>query len=347
MNVLTPRVSFNISCAARALPDTPPVSNIDILQHFPRTANKSNAFHHKFSEKIQEDFGFSTRYWCHRPWESLDNAEDVTAESLVVETLEKIFSVMPPDRVQAFVLGSTTNKRYTGSQAAGALGQFKICAPAYDFKAGCSTSLAALQLAYALLNFGYQNVLTSCAETLSKVIDTNNEKTWFGLADGAASVWLTHNTNNPFTVLKSLFFTEGEYVDAYTTKGVFPPTQHQLDAYGYSLKGDETLLKNLALARYSQMLAAILPTAEEREAITWVITHQVNRHLIEQLLLANQLGHTSLLWDADSIGNIGGASILYTLARAMEEGEFNRKGRILMMSVGGGLSYAAQVLSFH
>lgn len=346
MDVLKPNIRFNISAASRALPKSGPITNLDILQNFPRTADKAQGFLTKFAEKIGEEFGFYTRYWCHKPWELLDNSRELTAESLAIQALDQL----APDllaKTQAFLLGSTTNKRFTGSQAAAVLGTFNITAPAYDLKTGCSTSLSSLHLSYALMALGYQNVLVSCAETLSKVIDPNNEKTWIGLADGAAALLLEQTPKGSFTVEKSGFSTNGVFVDAFTTQGVFPPTHQQIDNPGYHLHGDEQLLKELAYQQYTEMLAALLPNSQDKKDIRWIIPHQVNRNLIESLLSENQLQHAKILWDADSIGNIGGASILYTLARAVEEACFDKPGKILLMSVGGGLSYAAQVLQYH
>jgi len=347
MHILKPDICFNIVSAARAWPASQPVSNLEILQNFPGTAKKSANFHNKLDEKIREDFGYSSRYWSYKPWQSLDDAASITTESLSIETLGKIFSQCDPQSLQAFLFGSTTNKRYTGSQAAAALGHFNLQLPAYDLKAGCSTSLATLHLAYALMNTGYTNLLVGCAETLSKVIDPANERTWFGVGDSAAAIWLEKNNKGHFTIEKSVFTTDGTHADIYTTPGILPPTQSQLDRNDYSLRGNEMLLKDLALERYMQMIAQVLPTPEERAEITWIIPHQVNRKIIDYVISQNQLEHATLLWDADKFGNLGGTSILFTLARAIEQKLFNKNGKILMMSVGGGLSYAAQVIAYH
>ena len=347
MEILSPNIRFDITAASRVLPDSPPITNLDILQNFPRTSGHSLSFLEKFAEKIGEEFGFYSRYWCHKRWEPLDKSKAITAESLAIDAVQKLFAQFTPSKIHAFLLGSTTNKRFTGSQAAAVLGSLGIDAPAYDLKTGCSTSLSTLHLAYALMALGYSNVLVSCAETLSKVIDPENEKTWIGLADGAAALFMEKKETGAFTIEKSFFSTEGKYVEAFTTQGIFPPTKEQIDSIGYHLIGDESLMKELAYAKYKQMLAHLLPTKEDRNAITWIIPHQVNRKLITQLLQENDMINQSIIWDSDTIGNIGGASVLYSLARAIEEKVFDRPGKILMMSVGGGLSYAAQVLQFH
>jgi 3-oxoacyl-[acyl-carrier-protein] synthase-3 len=347
MEIVQPNLRFEISAVSRVLPESATITNLEILKNFPRTADKSHAFLEKFAEKIGEEFGFHQRYWCHKPWEPLDASRELTAESLAIRCVKKLLATYKPETIQAYLLGSTTNKRFTGSQAAAVLGELGISAPAYDLKTGCSTSLSTLHMAYALMALGYKNVLLSCAETLSKVIDPENEKTWIGLADGAASLFLEKKNTGSFTVEKTFFSTDGQFVDAYTTKGVFPPTQQQLETVGYHLMGDEHLLRELAYSRYTKMLKHLLPTENDKKEITWIIPHQVSRKLIDQLLDENQLGNKTIIWDADSIGNIGGSSIVYTLARAVEEQIFDRPGKILLMSVGGGLSYAAQILRYH
>lgn len=347
MVILQPNIRFDITAAARVLPDSPPISNLEILQNFPRTSDKSLSFLEKFAEKIGEEFGFHARYWCHKPWEPMDKSRELTAESLATSAVQKLLTQDTATRIHAFLLGSTTNKRFTGSQAAAVLGHLGIDAPAYDLKTGCSTSLSTLHLSYALMALGYQNILVSCAETLSKVIDPENEKTWIGLADGAAALLLKKSEVGAFSVEKTFFSTDGKHVEAFTTQGVFPPTKEQIDTVGYHLIGDETLMKELAYSKYTQMLTHLLPTEEDREAITWVIPHQVNRKLITQILQEHQMINKSIIWDADTIGNIGGASILYSLSKAIEENVFDRPGKILLMSVGGGLSYAGQILQFH
>ncbi|HHS8487552.1 TPA: 3-oxoacyl-ACP synthase III family protein [Legionella anisa] len=346
MEILHPRIRFDITAASRALPDSPPITNLEILQNFPRTSGHALSFLEKFAEKIGEEFGFYSRYWCHKPWESLDNSRELTAESLATEAVQKLFADYDSKKIHALLLGSTTNKRFTGSQAAAVLGSLGIDAPAYDLKTGCSTSLSTLHLAYALMALGYTNVVVSCAETLSKVIDPENEKKWIGLADGAAALLMEKKETGAFAVEKTFFSTEGKYVEAFTTQGVFPPTKEQIDTIGYHLVGDESLMKELAYAKYKQVLDHLLPTEEDRKNITWIIPHQVNRKLITQVLQEYQMSHKAIIWDSDTIGNIGGASVLYSLARAVEEKIFDRPGKILMMSVGGGLSYAGQVLQF-
>jgi 3-oxoacyl-[acyl-carrier-protein] synthase III len=345
VKIITPKLKFNISQANCYLPGEP-ISNLDILKRFPRTANKPVKMLTKFAEKLGEEFGFYRRYWCAKPWESLDEARDTNSESIGLIATKPLFESLPAKSLDAFVFGSTTNKRYTGSQACAILGACGVEAPTWDIKAGCSTSLASLHLAYGLLGLGYEQIIVSCAETLSKVIDKANEKTWLGLADGSAAIHLTKEEKGRFCVESVLYSTAGQYVDAYTTQGHLPPTHDELNSYGYVLQGDETLLKGLAYEKYTQMLEKLFQDEASRKAIRWIIPHQVSRKLIDRIMLEQKFHHADLIWHADKIGNVGGASIVYSLAKAFNEGVFDQDGKILMMSVGGGLSFAAHIIDY-
>lgn len=339
---LSPNLRFNILGSNHVLPSGSAISNVDILKNFPRTATKPLSFQQKMAQMITKETGFEKRYWVHKPWQSLDDATE-NAETLAIKALSSILESKPT--IDAFIMGSTTNTRYSGSQASSVLGQFNYIAPAYDFKAGCSTSLASLNFAYGLMHLGYKNTLICCAETMSKIIDPTNEKTWLGVADGAAALLLEANQQGQFCVEKTFFSTDGQYVDAFTTKGTLPPTPTTLEQDGYFLQGDEALLKDLAVEKYTAMLDQLFSEVDKAE-ISWIIPHQVNLNLTKMLIEKYQLQHCQLLWDAKQIGNIGGASILYTLTNALKNNTFNKDGKILMMSVGGGLSFAMQVLSY-
>lgn len=343
--VVRPNLKFNIIAESTCLAKHGPLDNYQILQKFPRMRNKSESFLKKFAAKIENEFGFSTRYWSHLPWQPLHASRLETSEKLSFDAVSKLNQQQNLKRIDAFILGTTTSSRYTGSQACAVMGKLGLETAAWDIKAGCSTSLASLQHAYALMALGYQNVLLSCAETLSKVIDPQNELTYFGLSDGGAALYLQQSEQGEFTVEYLYFSSKGQYVEAFTTPGLLPPSENEIRDYPYTLQGDESLLKVLAYEHYANMLHQSL-SQFERQDIQWIIAHQVSRQLINRLVHDFELQHSQLIWHGDKIGNIGGASIVYSLAQASKAGIFNKKGKILMMSVGGGLTFACHIIDF-
>jgi 3-oxoacyl-[acyl-carrier-protein] synthase-3 len=342
MKILKPNLTVKIEAVGRAWPEGAPISNAELLKHHPETADKPDALLEQLGERVARAYGFRTRYMTRKPWEKPSPKEE-SSESLAEKAVRQVFARNPKVKPEAFLLGSTTSRRYSGSQATSVLGKFGIEIPAWEAKAGCSTSLATLHLSQALMKQGYDSVLVACAETLSKVVHPGVRETWFGLADGGAAIAFKKvATKGDFKILRTVYSTDGTLVDLYTTPGDLPPTAETLAAHGYAMAGDATQLKDHAKKRYLEMIKALLPSKKERAAVKWIVPHQVNRLLTDEVIQEMGLAG-EVLWDSDKFGNIGGSSVLFTLARAIEEKKFKKGDTIFFMSVGGGLSFAAQV----
>ncbi len=325
-----------------ALPAGPPVRNIDLLALDPASRAKGPAFLRELGARIESRYGVAERYLVRRPGHD-PASRGLTSEDLAAEALGAAMDAAGGGAPSLLIHGTTTTSRYTGSQAAAMLGRFGLVAPAYDVKAGCSTSLASLHMAAAFLRSGYPDVAVACAETLSKVMHPGVRETWLGLADGGAAVWLARDEAAPeFVITRSYFSTDGRHVDLYTTRGLLPPTIEAIESNGYCLEGDKDRLAELAKERYAAMLDTLFPPSGPEAAIDWIIPHQVNRALIDDVLRPRRLG-ARVVWDAREVGNLGGASVLFSLACALGRGLFKPRDRVLLMSVGGGLSAAAQI----
>ncbi|MGZ3712954.1 MAG: 3-oxoacyl-ACP synthase III family protein [Bdellovibrionota bacterium] len=345
MKVLKPNLIVKVEGVGRSWPDGAPLSNAELLKHHPETSDKPEALLQELGKRVARAYGFELRYMTRKPWDKANHKNEESSESLSKKAVAQLLEKNPGFKPEAFLLGSTTTRRYTGSQATSVLANFGLEIPAYELKAGCSTSLATLHLSQALLAQGYESVLVSCAETLSKVVHPGVRDTWFGLADAGAAVGLrkvTERSSGDFEILKSVYSTDGTLVDLYTTPGDLPPTAQELAENGFSLTGDASQLKDHAKKRYLEMIEAMLPSKADRESVNWIICHQVNRMLTDEVIKETGLAG-ELIWDADKFGNLGGTSVLFSLAHAIEQKRFNKGDKIFFMSVGGGLSFAAQL----
>lgn len=344
MIVLEPRLGVKVLGHGRSWPGERPVSNAELLALDPEQQGRSPEALEALGRKLASRLGFSQRYLSRLP--RFEGAapppDEETSEGLALKAVRQALGVSGGSEVQAFIHGTTTTSRYTGSQATAILGRLDSHASAWEVKAGCSTSLASLHLAVALLGSGYRDVMVSCAETLSKVMNPELKETWFILADGGAALWLRRADASPdFEIRQCLYATDGMLVDLYTTPGKLPPDRETLEQGGYFMAGDGARLREEALRRYKEMLGALFPGGRGLERIRWVVAHQINRKLIEQVREETGLSGR-LVWSADRFGNIGGASVLFSLSEALEQGLFEPGDEVLLMSVGGGLSYAMQ-----
>jgi 3-oxoacyl-[acyl-carrier-protein] synthase III len=317
------------------------VTNIELLARTPQFKGRPDSFLEKVEERMVQGFGFKKRRMLALPGDDISSIKE-SSETLGVESGRKALLNLT-ERPEILIHGTTTTSRYTGSQATAIAGKLGLTIPAYETKAGCSTGLAGLHMAYSFLSSGYESALCVFSETLSKVIDLPNQEAWFGLADGAASLFIskTATGESDFTVLKSLFFTDGEHIDLYSTQGMLPPTAPTLAAGGYVLRGDPEKLRQQALRRYQDLISTLL-TDEERRSIRHIMCHQVNRQLVTDVIELTGISGEPF-WINHEYGNIGGTTIPFSICLAMEQKKFESGDLILLMSVGGGVSAAAQL----
>lgn len=317
-------------------------SNIELMKVHPAFMDQPQGRLAIFSRRMTEEFGFLNRSLSHLPGTPISPTE-LTTEDLAFKAMKMVEEKAPEWKPELFIHGTTTTSRYTGSQATSLAGQMGWHLPSYETRCGCATALGSMHLAWSLLKGPYTKVAIACAETLSKVINPNNRDDWFGMSDGAASIYIEKDEVNPdFKVIGSVFFTKGEHADLYTTTATLPPHQPGFESGGYFLNGDAGKLRIEAKDGYNEMLSLLLPDSKDRASVNWVIPHQVNLQLVKEVKEENSIGG-ELVLNAQEVGNIGGSSILYTLSECLSKSLFKKGDRILFMSVGGGLSVAGQI----
>ena len=279
--------------------------------------------------------------WFRKPGTTPKGPEEINGETLSIETIKNCYDSSNGD-IDLFVHGTTTTSRYTGSQATATLASIDQTSPAIEMKAGCSTSLASLYVATLGLMSAHDNAMILCTETLSKVVNPKVRETWFGLADGSAGLWLEKQTEESadFKLLAMTYGTQGHHVDMYTTKGALPPNAEDLEENNYILKGDGSKLKDISTDHYNKMYKLFADNFNMGE-IKYLIPHQVNDALVLTLLSKHfEMPDVQVLKSSDEVGNIGGSSVLYTLSDNISKETFKSGDKVLMMSVGGGLSYS-------
>ncbi len=344
MMLLFPEIKISVISAATALPEVEPTTNLEILNNNPSTMKLSEEQRIKLSKSIEKRYGMSKRYMIRKPWLDIQKNE-LSCEELAFQSLNKCYNSSSKN-IEFFIHGTTTSSRYTGSQATAILSKLGLYSPAIEIKAGCSTSLASLNSGIFSIQSGVDNVMITCTETMTKVIGQEERENWFGFSDGGASIWLSQfnkDLNHNFKVLGLCFGTDGTLVDTYTTPGKLPPNKEDLENNFYTLKGDGSKLEEYSKKYYSQMFTAMNEKFNLEESINYIIPHQVNLNLINKVLKEFNLQNIPLLRNNSEIGNIGGSSVMYTLADSINKNIFKSGDRILMCSVGGGLTYCMQI----
>jgi 3-oxoacyl-[acyl-carrier-protein] synthase-3 len=341
MKLIKPNININILNAVTNEPRDCEYSNEEILSFDPKAKFLPKFAREKLGKSILKKFGFGTRHMIRKPGDVPNSPEAITNEILSQETIKKCFNDSGKD-IDFFVHGTTTTSRYTGSQATSILSAVNQLSPCIEMKAGCSTSLASMYAATLGLMAAHDNVMVLCTETLSKVVNPKDRETWFGLGDASSAIWMEKSTdkNADFKLEAMTYGTNGHHVDMFTTRGTLPPTKDELDDNKYVLTGDGAALKELSLNHYNKMYKLFSENYNMSD-IDYLIPHQVNDALIRKLMKNHfDMPNTKILKSSDRVGNIGGSSVLYTLSENLRDKKFKSGDKILLMSVGGGLSYS-------
>jgi 3-oxoacyl-[acyl-carrier-protein] synthase-3 len=343
MKLIKPNINIKVKATSTYIPEEFEYSNLDILDIHSSTRILPKFAKKKLASSIEKKFGFEKRYMIRKPGDDSQSIDKLSCEEMSSLCLKKCFNNSSED-IGYFIMGTTTSSRYTGSQATSVLSTIGQYSPAVEMMAGCSTSLASLYTGIMALQSGHDNVMIVCSETMSKIVNPKIRETWFGLADGSASLWLESNDIDPdFKVLGMIFGTNGEHVDMYTTQGKFPPNQKDLDSGGYVLAGDGDKLRELSLKYYGEMIEHFKESFNLDE-IDYLIPHQVNNSIITEFVDTHFKGiDIRVLKNNKEIGNIGGTSVLFSLCDSIQKDTFKKGDKVLMMSVGGGLSFSMQL----
>lgn len=339
IKVISPDVSFCLAETNVAVP-TFRLSNMDILSEAPSLKGRNESFLKNFDERIRTTYGYVHRWVSYAPYLKKDDGS--TSESLAIRAFQSVTKTVRPEFL---VHGTTTSARYTSTQSSALASALGYELPAAEVKAGCGTGLVATQMALNYLSQGYSSGVVVASETLSRVQDPQNVGSWLGLADAAAALLITKNPTDAGTRFKcerSLHYTDGSGFETMITRGLLPLNPGHVVGNEFILSGDQDAFLELAKKHYQKLVTTILPTANDRASIQWVLTHQVNRSIIQDCL--NSTGVSGeVFWINDEYGNIGSVSVLACLHEAIKKNIFRKGDRILLMTVGGGLNCVAMV----
>ena len=341
MKVIELNLPFKIVCSSVAKPSRS-FSNIEILQRIPEFSEKSNYYLQAADRRIQESFGYENRYLSFAPQFNYDDG--LTSEDLAVTALRQCL-IQADIQPELLIHGTTTSSRYTSTQAAGLAQKMDSMIPAFEVKAGCASGMVAMQSAFMWMSQGYDSALMVVAETLSRVQSPLNPSSGLGLADAAAALMLQRTPANiaDFTCEKILYYTDGSAADLMTSRVQLPLKKGSVVEHEFSISGNEALFQEKAQFHYQNMIRTLLPEQSDRDSIQWVLSHQVNRSLIEHCLNECHL-HAQALWINKEYGNIGSVSIPALLHHFHTlNNQFQSRDRLLLITVGGGMNCQAQL----
>jgi 3-oxoacyl-[acyl-carrier-protein] synthase-3 len=221
-------------------------------------------------------------------------------------------------------------------------------AGAFDINSACTGFLNCLIVGSQFIRAGScERVLVVAGETLSRFVNWKDRDTCVLFGDGAAAVVL-EATEQECGVVGSVMGCRGDAgrLLAIEAGGSARPTTAATVAAGQhyvTMRGGEVF--RLAVRAMVEAARAALTRAElSADDVAVVVPHQANVRIIEAVRQALGLPQARVFVNVDRFGNTGAASVGIALAEVLDGTGVAAGDHLLLVSFGGGLTWAAAVV---
>lgn len=274
---------------------------------------------------------------------------DMATSDLAVEAARRCLedSHVDPSEIDLVLLGTYTPDMTMPAAASLVQEKLKLCAPAMDIQAACTSFM------FALIT-GMQFVASGCAkrplvigaDCNSRVCNPADPKTYPIFGDGAGAVILGPGDRSQGLIAFS-YGSDGAGFDLLYRPmgGSRRPTSQE-----GAVNGDQYLVMEgrpvfkWAIRMLNQTVHDVLEMADLTLAdINLVIFHQANMRIIQAAAEAIGIPPEKLYNNLERYGNTSSGSIPLCLDEAVREGRIHRGDLILLSGFGGGLSWATGV----
>ena len=224
-----------------------------------------------------------------------------------------------------------------------------------DINAGCAGFIQGLSTAFAIAKTQKNGkVLFIVAETLSKILSSNDRSTSMLFGDGASAV-LIENTNNENAKAVFNFFSDGFNADAiqipdggYRNGITIESLDVMTDEKGnqktkLNLSMDGPKVFDFTLREISGSIDELLHKSNtHKESIDYFLLHQSNQFIIKQIASQLQIESEKMLINIQSFGNTSGVSIPLLICSNQEK--LQNSNTVVMSGYGSGLNWGNSVI---
>jgi 3-oxoacyl-[acyl-carrier-protein] synthase III len=218
---------------------------------------------------------------------------------------------------------------------------------AFDLQAGCSGFNYALYVAENLIkgNGGYALVVGT--DTNTRMLDFTDRSTCVLFGDGAGAVVIgpTARSRLVASFLASSYSSKLYLKNEFTElNSPFLPRPTLTNNY-LTMDGPE-IFKFAVRAVQESLRRILLQAGMNREDIDFLIIHQANYRILETGARFAKVPMDKVYINVDRYGNTSAASIPIALHEALMEGKIQKNHKVILISFGAGVTWAATVLEW-
>lgn len=277
------------------------------------------------------------------------SAEDEYTSTLAFRAVEDLLDrhgSAALDGVDLVIVATNTPDAFFPATAALVQDHFKLTAGVFDILTACSGWLYALSTAKAYVESGLRRkVLTIGAETLTKFVDWNDRSTAILFGDGAGAVTV-EAVPEPYGLKSFVLGADGSGAKYLHVGAVAPNLPDGTPISGKVYQNGPEVFKFAVRIMQTASLEAIEAAGMTPQDISLFVPHQANLRIIKAARERLELPEDRVVVTIQEYGNNSTASIPLALKHALDDGRVKDGDNLLLVAFGGGLSWAATVLTW-
>ena len=222
-------------------------------------------------------------------------------------------------------------------------------AACFDVSAACAGSLYALAIADQFIRTGNMKyVLVVGAELLTRIVNWRDRASCVLFGDAAGAMVMAPESREERGVLSTHLHTDGTETAILCIPGggsAKPFSQEVLDKREQlvTMQGRE-VYKIAVRALEAVSREALDHNGYKPRDVTHVIAHQANLRILEAVMKRLEVPLSKCHLNIEQVGNTSSASVPLTLDQANRRGALKDGDLILMMAIGGGMSWGSALV---
>lgn len=248
------------------------------------------------------------------------------------------------DDVDMIICATTTPDNFGGFPSTACVIQHKLgirsnCA-AMDVSAVCCGFLYAMSTADSFIRAGVcKKVLVVGAETYSRIVDFQDRTTCVLFGDGAGAVVLAASEEPG--ILATALHADGGLGDILNLPG--RPSNGVIEGSPYVHMDGKAVFKQAVSWMDRVALEALEKAGMSTADIDWLVPHQANLRIMQSSAKKLSIPAEKVIVTVNEHGNTSGASIPLAIDAGIRAGDIKAGQNILMVAIGGGLTWGAVV----
>jgi len=226
-----------------------------------------------------------------------------------------------------------------------------VNAAAFDVIAACSGFMVAMDLGRTMVASGqYANVLVVGADVMSSVVNPMQREVCIIFGDGAGVALLQPASAGEGEIIKSVLGNQGDNEIMYVKSG---GSRHPTSAE--TVANDEQYFQMAGRRVYKFAVKKIASLAHEilegtgytLDDVDWFVPHQMNILILRNAFIEQlEVPWEKVVINIEKYGNTTAGTIPIALDEAIRDNRIKRGHLVMMVSVGAGLSWGANLVRY-